>query len=451
MKAEEIFGKGSVWKAIFRMSVPAVVTMMVMVIYNMADMYFVGKTGDELQIAAISLSSPIYMLQTAMGTLIGAGGCAAISNALGTGNKGLVKSLSSACLILVIAASIVTGTLILLFPDKILQFLGVNAETWQYTKDYITVLTVGMLFMLFSHVFANVIRAEGASKESMIGNGIGTITNMILDPVLILGLNLGVKGAAIATVIGNILASMYYCYYIKKSNSEIVLSLKHAWENKAAFGKVTFLGIPNAVSNLLSSMTNTISNHILIGYGATAIVTVSVGSKASMIAGMIVMGICLGVQPVIAYNYGAKNKDRTKEVLKKTAIVALTVGFVLTAGCYCFRTAIAGMFLVDEELIITSVHIMGIHLLTTSFIGLYYIGINFLQSAGNAIIATFLSLCRQGIIYIPAIFILHAAAGLEGVYWTGVICDGISIILAVILWRRQMKIGFQKREASTEY
>ncbi len=442
MKAEEMFAKGSVWKAIFRMGIPAVVTMMVMVIYNMADMHFVGKTGDEMQIAAISLASPIYMLQTAMGTLIGAGGCAAISNAMGTGNMRLVKSLSSACLILVILASAVTGISILLFPDKILYFLGVNAETWQYTKDYITVLAVGMLFMLFSHVFANVIRAEGAAKESMIGNGIGTITNIILDPILILGLDMGVKGAAVATVVGNILASIYYCFYIKKSNSDLVLNLKYAWENKASFGKVMFLGIPNAVSNLLSSLTNTISNHILIGYGAGAIVTVSVGGKASMIAGMIVMGICLGVQPVIAYNYGAGNKERTIEVLKKTAVTALTVGLVLTMGCYCLRTEIAGMFLVDEKLIRTSVHIMGIQLLTTTFLGFYYIGINFLQSAGNAMAATFLSVCRQGIIFIPTIFILHAVAGLEGVYWTGVICDGISIVLAVMLFVRQMKKGF---------
>lgn len=439
MKAEEMFAKGSVWKAIFRMGIPAVITMMVMVVYNMVDMYFVGKTGDALQIAAISLSSPIYMLQTAMGTLVGAGGCAAISNALGTGNKNLVKSLSSACLVLVVAASIVTGAVILLFPDKILHFLGVNAETWQYTKEYITVLAIGMFFMLFSHVFSNVIRAEGAAKESMIGNGIGTITNMILDPIFILGMGMGVKGAAIATVAGNLMASIYYCCYIKKSNSELVLSLKHAWENKVSFGKVTSLGIPNAVSNLLSSLTNTISNHILISYGAGAIVTVSVGGRATMIVSMIVMGICLGVQPIMAYNYGAKNKERTKEVLVKTGVVALSVGFILTFGCYCFRTAISEMFLVDEELIKTSVYIMGIQLLPTAFLGLYYIGINFLQSAGNAVAATILSVCRQGIIYIPAIFVLHAAAGLEGVYWTTVICDGISIVLAVLLLFRQMK------------
>lgn len=158
-----------------------------------------------------------------------------------------------------------------------------------------------------------------------------------------------------------------------------------------------------------------------------------------MIVSMIVMGICLGVQPIMAYNYGAKNKERTKEVLVKTGVVALSVGFILTFGCYCFRTAISEMFLVDEELIKTSVYIMGIQLLPTAFLGLYYIGINFLQSAGNAVAATILSVCRQGIIYIPAIFVLHAAAGLEGVYWTTVICDGISIVLAVLLLFRQMK------------
>ena len=264
MKAEEMFGKGSIWKAIAKMSIPAVVTMMVMVIYNMADMFFVGKTGDVSQIAAISLASPLYMLQTAVGTLLGGGGCAAISNALGTKDFEKVKALSSACLVLVIGASVLMGGAILLFPDAILQFLGVSAETWQYTKDYITVLAIGMFFMLFTNVFANIIRAEGAAKESMIGNGMGTILNIVLDPILILGMNMGVKGAAIATVIGNIAACIYYGRYISKSDSQIVLSLKYALQNPTAFGKVLFLGIPNAVSNLLSSLTGNISNHIMV-------------------------------------------------------------------------------------------------------------------------------------------------------------------------------------------
>ncbi|MDO5338176.1 MAG: MATE family efflux transporter [Eubacteriales bacterium] len=444
MKADEIFGKGSVWKGIFRMSIPAVITMMVMIIYNMADMYFVGKTGDELQIAAISLTSPVYMLQTAVGTLVGAGGCAAISNALGTGNKELVKALSSVCIILLLVSSFVIGGGILLFPDVILKLLGVDTETWQYTKEYITVLAIGMIFMLFTNIFANVVRAEGAARESMIGNGIGTILNIVLDPVFILGLHMGVRGAAIATVLGNVAGSIYYVHYILKSNSQLVLSIKYAAEKPEAFVKVISLGIPNAVSNFLNGMTGTISNHILISYGASAIVTVSVGGKASMIASMIVMGICIGVQPFIAYNYGARNKERTKEVLYKTAVTSLAVGLALTIGCYFMRISIAEMFLKDEKLIETSVHIMSIQLLTTAFIGLYYIGINFLQSAGNAFGATVLSICRQGIIYVPAIFLLHAAVGLEGVYWVNVVCDSVSVVLAMMLLVRQMKKGFSQ-------
>lgn len=448
MKAEEMFEKGSVWKAIAKMSIPAVITMMVMILYNMADMYFVGKTGDSLQIAAISLASPLYLLETAVGTLIGGGGCAAISHALGTKKMDLVKELSSACMVMVIAASILIGGAILLFPDSILGFLGVSADTWQYTKDYITVLALGLLFMMFTNVFANIVRAEGAAKESMIGNGMGTILNIILDPIFVLGLNMGVRGAAIATVIGNIVASIYYAQYIMRSNSELVLGIKAAFQKPSVFGKILFLGVPNAVSNLLNSMTSTISNHILIAYGANTIVTVSVGGKASMIVAMIVMGISMGVQPVIAYNYGAKNKERTRELLMKTGTLVLAVGFVLTMICFGFRTKIASMFLTDEALIATSVHIMGIQMLTTTFVGIYYIGINFMQSAGKAMTATLLSICRQGLIYVPAIFLMHAIAGLEGVYWVGVICDGISIILAFVLLCRQMKKGFEVQNIS---
>lgn len=438
MKAEEMLGQGSVWKAIAKMSIPAVITMMVMIVYNMADMYFVGKTGDEMQIAAISLASPVYMLQMAVGTLVGGGGCAAISNALGKREMKLVKALSSACLILVAAASIVIGGSILLFPELFLQFLGADADTWQYTKEYIMVLGAGMLFILFSNAFANIIRAEGASKESMIGNGIGTILNIVLDPIFILGLDMGVKGAALATVLGNVVASGYYCRYILRSDTELVLSLKAVFSMPVTLWRVIVLGIPNAISSLLSGLTGTISNHILIQYGAGAIVTVGVGGKASMIVAMIVMGICMGVQPVISYNYGAKNKERTREVLMKTGVVSLTVGTILTVFCCFFRETIAGLFLSDGKLLEQSVHIMGIQLLLMPVIGLYYIGINFLQAAGKALPATILSIFRQGLLYVPAIFLMHGLFGLEGVYWVNVICDAASIVLAMGLVRRQM-------------
>ena len=443
-KTEELFGTGSIWRAIAQMSIPAVITMLVMVIYNMVDMYFVSKTGEAAQIAAISLASPVFQAQSAFGTLIGAGGCAVISNALGKGDWVKVKASSGACMVMVLVSGILLGSLILLFPDFVMNLLGADSDTWQFTKDYVCILAGGMVFSIFSTVFANIIRAEGASKESMIGNGIGTVANMILDPIFILWLDMGVKGAALATVLGNVLAAIFYLYYFLRRETALSLHPKYVLPMPVVFGSVLLLGVPSAISNLLAGLTNTISNHILIGYGASTVAAVGVGGKASMIVTMVVMGICIGVQPVIAYNYGAGDKKRTKEALYKTGILALGVGIGLTAFCFLFRNRIAAMFLEDPSLLEQSVHIMEIHLILVPFIGLYYIGVNFLQAAGKALLATVLSAFRQGIFYVPAILSLHQIAGLEGVYYTGVVTDLGAILLSVSLLLWQMKKGFAK-------
>lgn len=441
-KTEELFGTGSIWKAIAKMSIPAVITMLVLVVYNMVDMYFVSKTGDAAQIAAISLASPVFQVQSAFGTLIGGGGCAVISNALGKGNQIKVKASSAACLVMVVISGILLGGTILLFPDFIMSLLGADTDTWQFTKDYVCILAAGMMFSIFSTVFANIIRAEGASKESMIGNAIGTVANMILDPIFILWLGMGVKGAALATVLGNMMAALFYLYYFLKKETALSLHPKYVLSMPAVFGSVLLLGVPSAISNLLAGLTNTISNRILISYGANTVAAVGVGSKASLIVTMVVMGICIGVQPVIAYNYGAGNRKRTIEALLKTSALSLSVGVSLTALCFVFRNTLAALFLEDSSLLAQSVHIMEIHLMLVSFIGLYYIGVNFLQAAGKALLATILSAFRQGIFYVPVILILHQLAGLEGVYYTSVVTDFGAVLLSVSLLLLQMKKGF---------
>lgn len=445
-KTEELFGTGSIWKAIAQMSIPAVITMLVMVIYNMVDIYFVSRTGDTAQIAAISLAGPVFQVQSAFGTLIGGGGCAVISNALGKGDGVKVKACSGACMAMVLASAVLLGGVVLLFPDFVIGLLGADADTWQFTKDYVCILAAGMVFTVFSTVFSNIIRAEGASKESMIGNGIGTITNMILDPIFILWFGMGVKGAALATVLGNVLAALFYLYYFLKKETALSLNPKYVSSMPVVFGSVLLLGVPSAISNLLAGLTHTISNHILISYGASTVAAVGVGGKASFIVTMVVMGICMGVQPVIAYNYGAGNQKRTKEALVKTGILSLCVGIGLTAICFLFRGRLAALFLDDSSLLAQSIHIMEIHFILVPFVGLYYLGVNFLQAAGKALLATILSAFRQGIFYVPVILIMHQMAGLEGVYYTNVVTDFVAILLSVSLLLWQMKKGFAQEK-----
>lgn len=170
--------------------------MLVTIVYNMADLIFVGQTGDAAQVAAVSLASPFFLLQMTLGTLIGGGGCTAISTALGAKDTDRVKACFGACAALCLMSGVLLGSAMLLFPDAFLRLFGADSATWQFTKDYLLVLAVGTPTVVFSSAFANLVRAEGAVKEAVLFNGLGTVTNIVLDPILISGCKMGVQGGA---------------------------------------------------------------------------------------------------------------------------------------------------------------------------------------------------------------------------------------------------------------
>ena len=200
MKTEELFERAPVWKSIFKMCLPTVIIMLVMTVYNMADMVFVGQTGIAAQVAAVSLASPFFLLQMTLGTWIGGGGCTVISAALGAKNTEKAKAAGAACILLSLVGGILLGGAALLFPNAFLHFFGADAATWDYTAQYLQILALGTPVIVFSNVFANLVRAEGAVQTAVLLNMLGTVANIILDPLFISGLNLGVQGAAIATI-----------------------------------------------------------------------------------------------------------------------------------------------------------------------------------------------------------------------------------------------------------
>lgn len=219
MKTEELFERAPVWKSIFKMCLPTVVIMLVMTVYNMADMVFVGQTGIAAQVAAVSLASPFFLLQMTLSTWIGGGGCTVISAALGAKNTEKAKAAGAACILLSLVGGILLGGAALLFPNAFLHFFGADAATWDYTAQYLQILALGTPVIVFSNVFANLVRAEGAVQTAVLLNMLGTVANIILDPLFISGLNLGVQGAAIATVFGNIFTACGLLFYLRRRDT----------------------------------------------------------------------------------------------------------------------------------------------------------------------------------------------------------------------------------------
>lgn len=447
MNTLEMFAKDSVWKVIAKMAIPAVITITVMLLYNMADMFFVGLQNDSLQIGAISLSSPIYQILMALGTLIGAGGCSAIARTLGTGKAEDAKDLSRLCCLMAVTSGIIFAIAVLVFIPLILEAIGVSApepDLYNYTKNYITYFSIGAPFILVASSFSNLIRAEGSSRESMIGNGIGTVTNFILDPLFILVFHMGVSGAAIATVLGNAASCLYYVYYFRRKNTMLALQPTRNCIRIPLFWAIVSLGFPNAITNILASFSNALYNRLLISYSTEIVTAFGISGKVTMIMTMITMGICMGIQPAIAYNYGAKNRKRTMEIVKKTALVTVITGTLLTLLCCLLRHQLVSLFTREEKILDAAEYIAVIGMISGPFIGLYYLCTNFLQAAGNSLYASILSILRQGIIYIPALYLLDFLFGLNGLICTGVIVDyivlGIGFFLLGLQYRKFAKI-----------
>ena len=218
MYENDLMSSMKISKAVAKMAIPSVISSLVTVAYNMADTFFVGQTGDPLQVAAVSLTNPIFILFMAFANMFGMGGSAVASIAMGAGDKKRVKNASAFVTYASLGVGIVLAVILLVFMQPILHLFGANAQTYELARGYTLYIAYGAPFVIWSVAASFVVRAEGASKEAMIGSMIGTITNIVLDPIFISGLGMGAAGAAIATTIGNIMASMYYLwYFLKKS------------------------------------------------------------------------------------------------------------------------------------------------------------------------------------------------------------------------------------------
>ena len=313
MKNEALFRTGSVWRAIFTMAVPSVVIIFVMFLYNIADMFFVGCLGDTAQVAAVSVVGPVFSILAAAATMLGAGGCTIIARCFGAGEVEKGRVYSSLCCWAGTLLGVLVCAILLLCGTPLLRMLGSTPETTAYALQYLRVLAVGSPFLILANTAAMLLRAEGAVKDGLIGNLLGTVTNLLLDPLFILAFRWGVTGAAAASVLGNVVATGFYMCYIIRKGTVLTVDPRFALQKPAALGEILVIGLPNGIGSLLSGFASTFSNRLLSAYGTGAIAAMAAAGKTTMLIGMITMAICMGCQPLLAYSYGAGDKRRLRE------------------------------------------------------------------------------------------------------------------------------------------
>lgn len=435
----EVFSSMPVPKAVMKNALPAMAAMLMVLVYNLADTFFIGQTHNALLVAAVSLATPVYLIFMSLGTLFGIGGTSVISRALGEGKKEKARKSCAFCFWGCVFVGILLAALILIFIDPILNLIGASSDTYEYAKSYLSIIVFAGPFVLISNCYGNVVRTEGESGKAMLGLLLGNLINVILDPIFILALGLDIRGAAIATVIGNIVGAGFYISYFLKGKSMLSIRLKDFTVKQGIAASVLAIGIPAALGDVLMSVSQIIINSQMSHYGDMAVAGMGVAMKVITITGMICMGLGQGVQPILGYCVGAKTWKRFKEVFKFTIIFALILGTVLAAICYIFTNQIVSAFLTDQTAFSYAVQFARILLSTSFLFGVFYVLVNALQAMGAATPALLISMSRQGIIFIPALFILQAVVGMTGLVWAQPVADVLSILIAAILFGKTMK------------
>ena len=431
----ELFESAPIPRAYMKMALPVVMGMIVTLIYNLVDTYFIALTGNTNLIAGISLCAPLFTLLLAIGDIFGIGGSSVISRILGSHKVDDARKKSVLCFYSSIMTGVVFTIFMLIFRRQVLEILGTTQETFLYADQYYFPLMLGSTLIIFSLVPSNILRAEGMAFESMIGSIIGTVINIILDPIFIFALGLGAAGAAIATVIGYIFTCSFFVYVICKKSKVLSLDISLLDINPRDIGSVLAIGLPSSITNLMQTIGITMTNRFLKPYGDENIAVMGIVLKIVNIALLVIVGLAFGGQPLIGYNYGAKLKNRLKKILGFGFLVTGGTGLFFLIFLSIFAKWIISKFLSDPAMIEKGVMMLKMQLLGIPFMGICLIVICTFQSTGKAAGAFILSACRQGIVFLPVMIIMTRIMGLTGVISAQFAADLFTTVVAFVLFR----------------
>lgn len=444
MDRSKQLGEEKVGKLLLKFSIPAIVGMLVNALYNIVDRIFVGKGVSELAITAITVAFPISIIIMAFGMLVGIGAAATVSIKLGQKRKDEAEEILGNAFTLIIIVSLGVTILGLIFMEPLLKIFGASEAALPLAKQFISIILIGALLQNVGFGLNNIIRSEGNPKMAMSTMLIGAILNTIFNPIFIFVLHTGVRGSALATIVSQTVCSIWVVQYFTKGKSTLKLKTKNFKLKKGIVRQIFSIGLSPFLMQLAASIITIILNKGLATYGGdTAIAAMGIINSVSMLILMPIFGINQGAQPIIGFNYGAKNFARVKNALKLAILAATTIsttGFILVE---LFPRQIIGIFISGKgsELLTIGSRGIRIYLMMLPIIGFQIVSSNYFQAVGKAKISIFLSLSRQVIVLLPLIIILPQILKLDGVWIAGPSSDFIaSIITGMFLIRELRKL-----------
>ncbi len=457
MEKQQLFERTAVPKAVMTLAVPTVLSSLVMVLYNLADTYFVGMLGDPIQNAAVTLAAPVLLAFNAVNNLFGVGTSSLMSRALGSGDYDTVERSSAFGFYCTLFCAALLSLGCAVFQDPLLRLLGATAENLAATGAYLRWTTVcGAAPAILNVVLAYLVRSEGGALHASIGTMSGCLLNILLDPVFILpwGLDMGAAGAGCATFLSNCAACGYFfvLLFLRRGKTYVCVDpRKFAFRREIAVG-VFSVGVPAAIQNLLNVTGMTILNNFTAAFGSDAVAAMGIAHKLSMIPMQIAMGISQGVMPLVSYNYAAWNIPRMKQVFLFTAKISVVFLAAMAGAYYLLAPALVSAFLDLASIVAYGTRFLRGMCLAMPFLGLDFLGVATYQATGKGLFSLVFAILRKVVLEIPALFLLNRLFPLYGLAYAQPFAEFVlSIVAVVVLWRlfRSLEAAAEERAKSS--
>ncbi|WP_135604542.1 MATE family efflux transporter [Methanococcoides sp. NM1] len=441
-KNDAMLGNESIGNLIVKLSAPAIVGLLVQALYNLVDTIFVGRgLGEQsmLGIAGISVAFPVQILMMAIALGVGIGGSSIISRALG--KKDIIKAERTVAnmVTLVVTASVAFTALGLIFLDPMLKVFGASDIVLPFASEYTKYIVIGTTFFTFSAAMSNAIRAEGNTKFAMAIMLVSSVTNIILDPLFIFEFGMGIKGAAIATVISQLVGCVMVAYYYASSLSRLNLIFAYMTPDTEILGETISIGMSEFIFNVVESALFLLFNQSLLLYGGDVSIAVfGIIIKVFMLTLMPIIGIKQGIQPIVGYNYGANEYARVRKTISLSNYIVTAMCIVSTIIVFLIPEQIMRVFSDEPELISMGITALKISFLMMPFIGYQVVATALLQSLGKSKESLVVTLSRQTIFLPPLVIILPLFFGLNGIWISFPISDFLACVVAVLITRKEI-------------
>ena len=443
--SKEIFETLPVPKAVKAMALPTIFSQIIVLIYNMADTFYLGRADNPYMVAGVSLILPVFNICLSLAGLTGIGGGALISRLLGEERGDEARKVSSFSFYLSIAVTAVFSIAMFVLMKPILDLLGASDNTFHYARQYaFCVIVLGGIPTVLSNVMANLLRSVGVSKEAGFGIAMGGMINIVLDPLfmfVLLPRGSEVLGVGIATLISNCIAcSYFFCviYRIRKQSS-ISFSIRQGLPDRRSIGSIFNVGVPSAITTLLFDIDYVVIDKLMASYGDIALAAVGIVLKAERLPLNVGIGICQGMMPIVAYNYSAKNYQRMNGTIKFSIKVGIIVSIISIMLYEIFAGSIMRVFISEVQTVLLGTGFLRIRCLATPLMFMSFFTVYVFQGFGKGNKSLFLGVMRWAVFNIPMLFFLNHIIGMYGIVWSQVCADILTVLLSFYVYRRYEK------------